>query len=118
MEECLEPLTGKRKMSGGAERSKAHVMMTSLLSKGVWREWCLKNVHVLRLIYIDSLKRGDISERIKALHCCFCAIITLGDDLSSSFSTALNDSILLLVRNHISFLRFDFEGTKASGASS
>jgi len=118
MEGCLEPLTEKRSMIGGADRSRAYVLMTNLLLNGVWHDWCLTNVNVLRQIYIDSLKRGDRSERIKALQCCFCVIITLGDNLPSSFSTALTDSILLLVRSNIPFLRFDFEGTKAWGASS
>merc|ERR1719295_2558701 len=62
MEGCLEPLTGKRSVAGGAERSRAHVVMTSLLSKGVWHEWCVKNAYVLKEIYTDSLKRGDNRE--------------------------------------------------------
>merc|ERR1719228_685673 len=61
MEGCLEPLTGKRSMTGGAERAKAHVVMRSLLSKAVWHEWCVKNSHVLREIYVESMKRGDHS---------------------------------------------------------
>lgn len=118
MEDCLEPLTGKRSMISGAERSQAHVLMTSLMCKGVWHEWCAKNEHVLRQIYTDSLKRGDNSERIKALQSCCCTIITLGDELSFSFNSALSDSILFLIRSHINVLRYDFEGAKTWGASS
>jgi len=116
MEGCLEPLTGKRSMTGGAERSKAHVVMRSLLSKGVWHEWCVKNSHVLREIYIESMKHGDHNERIKALQNCCCAIITLGEDLPSSFSTEVSDGLLFLIRSHISHLRYDFEGAGTWGA--
>merc|ERR1719285_398432 len=117
MEGCLEPLTGKRSMTGGAERSKAHVVMTSLMSKGVWHEWCLKNSHVLRQIYIESLKHGDCSERINALQSCCFTIITLGNDLPSSFSSGLIEGILFLVRSHISVLRYDFDGAMTWGAA-
>jgi len=118
MEDCLEPLTEKRSMIGGAERSRAHVLMTSLMCKGVWPDWCAKNAHVLRQIYIDSLKRGDSSERINALQSCFCAIITLGNELPSSFLTAVSECVLFLIRSHISFLRHDADGVKTWGASS
>jgi len=113
----LEPLTGKRSMTGGAERSKAHVMMRSLLSKAVWHEWCVKNAHVLKEIYVESLKRGDNSERIKALQNCCCTIITLGEDLRPSFSESVSEGILFVVRSHISHLRHDFEGAETWGAS-
>jgi len=117
MEGCLEPLTGKRSMTGGAERSKAHVVMISLMSKGVWHEWCLKNAHVLKQIYIESLKHGDSSERINALQSCCFTIVTLGDDLPYSFSSGLIEGILFLVRSHISILRDDFDGADTWGAS-
>jgi len=118
MEDCLEPLTEKRSMIGGAERSKAYVLMTSLMCKGVWPDWCAKNAHVLRQIYIDSLKRGDSSERINALQSCFCTIITFGNELPSSFLTAVSECILFLIRSHISFLSHDADGVKTWGASS
>merc|ERR1719285_403739 len=117
MEGCLEPLTGKRSMTGAAERSKAHVVMTSLMSKGVWHEWCMKNAHILKQIYIESLKHGDSSERINALQSCCFTIITLGDDLPSSFSSGLIEGILFLVRSHISVLRYDFDGAMTWGPS-
>jgi len=117
MDECLEPLTGKRSMSGGAERSKAHVMMRNLMSKAVWHDWCVKNTHVLKEIYVESLKRGDNSERIKALQTCCCVIITVGFQLPTQFSESVSEGILFLVRSHISHLRYDFEGAETWGAS-
>merc|ERR1719245_2123439 len=117
MEECLEPLTGKRSMTGGAERSKAHVIMRNLLSKAVWHDWCVKNSHVLKEIYVESLKRGDNSERIKALQTCCCVIITLGFELPTQFSESVCEGILFVVRSHISHLRYDFDGADTWGAS-
>lgn len=117
MEGCLEPLTEKRSMTGGAERSKAHVMMRNLLSKAVWHDWCVKNAHVLKEIYVESLKRGDNSERIKALQTCCCVIITLGFELQTQFSESVSEGILYVVRSHISHLRYDFEGAETWGAS-
>jgi len=118
MEDCLEPLTGKRSMISGAERSRAYVLMTSLMCKAVWHEWCARNAHVLLQIYIDSFKRGDSIERINALQSCFCTIITLGNELPSSFLNTVSDCMLFLIRTHISFLRYDADGVKTWGASS
>lgn len=118
MENCLEPLTEKRSVAGGVERSRAYVIMTSLMSKAVWCEWCAKNAHVLKPVFTESLKRGDNNERINALQTCCRTVITLGDDLPSAFTRDVSEGIMLAIQIQISELRSDFEGAKTWGASS
>lgn len=93
IQDALEPLVEKRSKFGSQDRTKSYVIITNLLSKSVWTDWCDENQELLKQCVVDSIKRGDNKERGACFKCCSLLVVTLADELTNSFSDGVGAAL-------------------------